>query len=46
VLVSPFILTFDNGTLRFKLFADGRMMLKGASGEAAALQVYSEYIGL
>jgi adenylyltransferase/sulfurtransferase len=46
VLVSPHILTFDNGTLRFKLFADGRMMLKGAPDEAAALSIYSEYVGL
>jgi adenylyltransferase/sulfurtransferase len=46
VLLSPYLLTFDNGTLRFKLFADGRMMLKGAADEAAALSVYSEYVGL
>jgi adenylyltransferase/sulfurtransferase len=46
VLVSPHILTFDDGVLRFKLFVDGRMMLKGVPDEAAALRVYSEYVGL
>ncbi|MDR2196453.1 MAG: ThiF family adenylyltransferase [Coriobacteriales bacterium] len=46
VLLSPYLLTFDNGTLRFKLFADGRMMLKGVPDEAAALSVYAEYVGL
>jgi adenylyltransferase/sulfurtransferase len=45
VLLSPYLLTFDNGTLRFKLFADGRMMLKGAADDAAALSIYSEYVG-
>jgi adenylyltransferase/sulfurtransferase len=46
VTVSPWILTFDNGTIRFKLFADGRAMLKGAKSSDAALSLYSDYIGL
>jgi adenylyltransferase/sulfurtransferase len=45
VRVNPYTLSFDDGSLRFRLFADGRMMLKGAKDEAAALQTYSEYLG-
>jgi adenylyltransferase/sulfurtransferase len=46
VTISPFILTFDNGKLRIKLFADGRAMIKGAKSAQAALSLYAEYIGL
>jgi adenylyltransferase/sulfurtransferase len=46
VTVSDFILTFDNGDIRFKLFTDGRAMIKGAQSSDAALSLYSEYIGL
>jgi adenylyltransferase/sulfurtransferase len=46
VTVSPFILTFDNGFVRIKLFKDGRAMLKGAKTPEAALSLYSDYIGL
>jgi adenylyltransferase/sulfurtransferase len=46
VTVSPFILTFDNGSIRFKLFTDGRAMIKGAKSSDAALSLYAEYIGL
>jgi adenylyltransferase/sulfurtransferase len=45
VTVSPVILSFDNGSLYFKLFADGRAMIKGVPDEAAALSVYAEYVG-
>jgi adenylyltransferase/sulfurtransferase len=46
VLVSPYILTFSDTKVRFKLFADGRMMLKGAQSADQALAIYSEYLGL
>ncbi|MDR3316233.1 MAG: ThiF family adenylyltransferase [Coriobacteriales bacterium] len=46
VTVSPFILTFDDGNLRFKLFKDGRAMIKGVASGEAALSVYADYIGL
>ncbi|GHT78112.1 thiamine/molybdopterin biosynthesis protein MoeB [Actinomycetota bacterium] len=46
VTVSPFLLSFDNGSLRFKLFADGRAMIKGVSSAEAALSTYADYIGL
>jgi adenylyltransferase/sulfurtransferase len=46
VLLSPCVLTFDNTAIRFRLFEDGRMMLKGASSEDSALSLYAEFIGL
>jgi adenylyltransferase/sulfurtransferase len=46
VTLSPFLLSFDNGSLRFKLFADGRAMIKGATTADAALSVYADYVGL
>jgi adenylyltransferase/sulfurtransferase len=46
VTLSPFLLSFDNGELRFKLFADGRAMIKGVSTAEAALSIYADYIGL
>jgi adenylyltransferase/sulfurtransferase len=46
ILLSPFILSFTSNKLRFKLFADGRMMLKGANSPEQALAIYSEYVGL
>jgi hypothetical protein len=45
VLLSPHLLSFSNSSLRFKLFADGRMMLKGAANDDAALSIYAEYVG-
>ncbi|GHU10172.1 molybdopterin biosynthesis protein MoeB [Betaproteobacteria bacterium] len=46
VTVSPFLLSFTRENLRFKLFADGRAMIKGAATPEAALQIYSDYVGL
>jgi len=46
VLLSPFILSFQRDGLRFKLFSDGRAMIKGAVSEEQALSIYTEYVGL
>lgn len=41
-----FTLDFENGSAAFKLFSDGRAIIKNITDENKAKSVYSEYIGL
>jgi adenylyltransferase/sulfurtransferase len=46
VRAERFSLHFENESVSFVLFRDGRAIIKGAKDERAAKSVYSEYIGL
>lgn len=45
VKVTPFYLRFEDDTVSFKVFPDGRAMIDKVSDEQTAKMVYSEYIG-
>jgi adenylyltransferase/sulfurtransferase len=45
VKLTPFMLSFD-GPVSFRLFPDGRAMIRKVTTVAAAKSVYAEYIGL
>jgi adenylyltransferase/sulfurtransferase len=44
VKLTPFMLAFD-GPVSFRLFPDGRAVIRNVATEAAAKSVYAEYIG-
>jgi adenylyltransferase/sulfurtransferase len=41
-----YMLTFKSGTEEISIFRDGRAIIKGTKGEAAARSLYARYIGL
>lgn len=46
VKYTPYLLDFDNGSIGFKLFPDGRAIIRNVDDEKRAKSIYSEYIGL
>ncbi|MDR1787402.1 MAG: ThiF family adenylyltransferase [Treponema sp.] len=46
VRVSPFLMSFEGPGAAFKLFPDGRAIIKGAADEKAARAVYAQYVGM
>lgn len=46
VKVTKFILNFDDGKIKFKLFPDGRAIIDGVADAASARSIYSDYIGI
>jgi adenylyltransferase/sulfurtransferase len=46
VEANRFFLAFDDGRISFRLFGDGRAIIRGVTDEKTARSIYSQYIGL
>jgi adenylyltransferase/sulfurtransferase len=46
VIHNPYLLRFDNESVSFNLFRDGRAVIRNARDAADARRIYAEYIGL